>query len=557
LSPSRACIKDDLVRTTAVVNQKGGCGKTTTAINLAALFAKRGIRTLVVDMDPQAHCAAGLGVPESRIEYSIGDALLAKHTSHGAFDPANLIWEVSRNLYLAPSTMMLAALEAPGGGLHQLPDKDRRLESLLNLLAGRFDRCLVDCPPTIGLLTFNALRAAREALIPVETGFFSLRGAEKQWNTIQRMIHHIGRPIACHILATLHKPESQLACNILAALRRQFAGQIIPVVVREHHVLREAASFGQPIVEFAPESEACNDFNALADWLIEHAENPPVQIEVMSGVGISDGATGRGTDAAAAAGHQGIGGRFEMDGASAAAREVLHAAGQIAGTSLAPGGSRAAELVRRVHDLGSRRHRAETSGLARSDIQAQQVHAVSHDEAYQDQAELIAAPTETIEHALEGAVGALANPAADVLRTSAADAASGQPATIVGTPPNHNLLREQRCHEIEAHEAVPADVSHLYGCRQTSRGVLFVQPATNVQSISIAGDFNHWSCTATPLRYNPQLKVFEAIVELPPGTHQYRLVVDGQWTTDMYNQHTQLNSYGEPNSVVNVTGPGM
>ena len=133
------------MRTIAIVNQKGGCGKTTTAINLAALYAKRGLRTLLVDVDPQSHCAAGLGVPESRIEYSIGDALLADH--HGKFDTSALIWEVARNLHLAPSTVMLSALEAPGGGLHQLPDKDRRLENLLACMANQFDRCLIDCPP--------------------------------------------------------------------------------------------------------------------------------------------------------------------------------------------------------------------------------------------------------------------------------------------------------------------------------------------------------------------------------------------------------------------------
>src|SRR6266850_1260142 len=213
--------KDAAVRTMAIVNQKGGCGKTTTAINLAAIYAQRGLRTLLVDMDPQSHCAVGLGVPEARIEQSIGDALLADHSR--GFDASALVWEVARNLYLAPSTMMLSALESPGGGLHQMPDKDRRLESLLHLIGDRYDRCLIDCPPTIGLLTFNALRGAREALIPVETGFFSLRGAEKQWNTIQRMIAHIDRPIACHLLPTLHNPDSRLAGNILAALRRQFA----------------------------------------------------------------------------------------------------------------------------------------------------------------------------------------------------------------------------------------------------------------------------------------------------------------------------------------------
>ena len=164
------------MRTIAIVNQKGGCGKTTTAINLAAVFAHRGLRTLLVDMDPQSHCATGLGVPDEQIKPSIGDALLAADSEN--LDVASHVWEVAGNLDLLPSTMRLAGLEAPGGGLHELPDRDRRLALLLARMEDRYDRCLIDCPPTIGLLTFNALRAAREALIPVEPGFFSLRGAE-------------------------------------------------------------------------------------------------------------------------------------------------------------------------------------------------------------------------------------------------------------------------------------------------------------------------------------------------------------------------------------------
>ncbi|MHC4108806.1 MAG: AAA family ATPase, partial [Planctomycetota bacterium] len=195
----------------------------------------------------------------------------------------SLLWEVGHNLVLAPSTMRLAALEAPGGGLHQLSDKDRRLASLLSRLAHRYDCCLIDCPPTIGLLTFNALRAAREALIPVETGFFAWRGAEKQWSTIQRVIEHIGRPIACHLMATLFKQDSKLARTILASLRRQFAGQILPVVIREHDLLREAASYGQPIIDFAADSDACDDYEQLAEWLCEHATGPPaVEVEVLA-----------------------------------------------------------------------------------------------------------------------------------------------------------------------------------------------------------------------------------------------------------------------------------
>jgi chromosome partitioning protein len=431
------------MRTIAIVNQKGGCGKTTTAINLAALFANRGLRTLLVDADPQAHCAAGLGVPDEQIEFSMAEALVVDHG--GDFDPEPLIWEVGRNLYLAPSTMRLAALEAPGGGLHRLPDKDRRLESLLERIQHRFDMCLIDCPPTIGLLTFNALRAAREALVPVETGYFSLKGAHKQWSTIRRTIQHIGRPIACHLLPTLHRPTLKIAREILASLQREFAGQIIPIVIREHDSLREAASYGQPVNEYAPRSPAQEDFERLADWLLAHRPG-------VTGVVAADAAASPPPPAPAA---DASGGR-DLAGSTA---------------------SRAAELARRVR--GSR----------------------VEDEPARPPAQV--------------------PPLVDEIRGSA-DAAPSK------------------------------DVEHLYGVRQTSQGVLFVQPASQCRSVSVAGDFNHWSSTANPLRYNQQLEVYQAIIPIPPGHHQYRLIVDGRWQADQYNPNRVLNAYGEPNSVLDV-----
>jgi len=483
------------VRTIAIVNQKGGCGKTTTAINLAALYARRGMRTLLVDMDPQSHCAAGLGVPEARIEFTIGQALLAEHAN---FNPAGLVWEVSRNLHLAPSTMTLAALEAPGGGLHALPDKDRRLENLLNAIAPHYDRCLIDCSPTIGLLTFNALRAARETLIPVETGFFSLRGAAKQWNTIQRLIQHIGRPIACHMLATLHNPDSRLATNILNALRREFAGQIMPTVIREHEVLREATSFGQPVLEYAPDSEACRDFEAMADWLEEHSIRPQIQIEVMPGAAAFTNGAPQPTFVA-----EDTSARVQM-GVTATLAPPQPPQPRSPSISFAPPpahpapalplGSRAAELARRVTDL---------RGRTRSTLES--VAAVIDDA-----------------------------PPAALTPDEAVSLVGDQPVEIE-QPPVSPLLDE-----------------HLMGVRSTAHGVLFLQPIGERRTISIAGDFNGWSPDAHPMRCRADAGVFECVIVLPPGRHHYRLVIDGRWVADAYNPEQLVNPYGEPISYIDV-----
>jgi chromosome partitioning protein len=331
------------VRIIAIVNQKGGSGKTTTAINLAAVLARRNHRVLLVDMDPQGHCAAGLGVPEHRIERSIADALLMNHSpaTRQALKQS-MLWEVARNLDLAPSSVSLAGLEAAGGGLHALKDRDRRLSSLLSLLEPDYDLCLVDCPPTIGLLTFNALRACGEALMPVETGYFALRGAERQWATIETLMKRLGREIVVHLLPTLYDIRSPLAGEILNTLRRRFASVVMPLVIHEHDALREAASFGQPIIEYAPNSPACADFERLADWLIER--RPPV--------------SRLNTDVYPAEG-------FDMLAASAAMCEVeVVPDGRVVPE---PAGGRIAELARRVRRQGDRA--ATAAALAAPDLE--------------------------------------------------------------------------------------------------------------------------------------------------------------------------------------------
>ena len=253
------------MRSVAIVNQKGGCGKTTTAINLAATLAAKNRRTLLVDMDPQGHCGIGLGVPEDRIEHGLAEALLSDPP--GGADPDAMLWEVAKNLRLAPRTLSLAGLEAARGGLAHLPDRDARLSQFLDRVADRFDWCVIDCPPTIGLLTFNALRAADEAIIPVETGFFSLKGSERQAAAIQAMSTRLERELPLRILPTLHRPSAKLATDLLAAIERRHGLLTMPLVIREHESLREAAGFGQPITEYAPGSEACLDFIALVEWL--------------------------------------------------------------------------------------------------------------------------------------------------------------------------------------------------------------------------------------------------------------------------------------------------
>jgi len=261
------------VRVIAIINQKGGCGKTTTAISLASIFAKRNFRTLLVDLDPQGHCAAGLAVPESRIELDIGDAMLAAEEK--ALDTNRLLWRVGRNLDLAPSRMKLAGLEAPTGGLQELPNKERRLQRAIERISDAarvpYDVCLIDCPPSIGLLTYNALAAAKEIIVPVETSYFSLQGASRQVATVRSLARRLGMRVRTRLLPTLHDPNSTLARDLLDELKRRFPANVIPMTIRFDTLLKEAVSFGQPIDEYAPDSFGAADYQSLGEWMIQHA----------------------------------------------------------------------------------------------------------------------------------------------------------------------------------------------------------------------------------------------------------------------------------------------
>lgn len=256
------------MRTIAIVNQKGGCGKTTTAINLSAQLARQGQPTLLIDLDPQGHCAAGLNIDESTIEKGIGNLLAADFRYDIGFDDVRK--EIGGGLDLVPSRMRLAKLEHADGGIADRHDRDRRLEKVLEFVNERYAFCIIDCSPSIGLLTFNALRAADETLIPVETGFFAQKGAQRQVKTIELLMKKVGRPSDYFLLPTLHREESPRARAVLDRLRRDFPHQVVPVAIREHEVLRESVGMGLPIQEHAPSSDAAADFAALEQWVRDH-----------------------------------------------------------------------------------------------------------------------------------------------------------------------------------------------------------------------------------------------------------------------------------------------
>jgi chromosome partitioning protein len=257
------------MRIIAIANQKGGCGKTTVAINLAATLAREGRRVLLIDMDPQGHCALGMAVPETQIELSILDCLMSRRTGPGApgIELAQVTWQITSNLDLAPSRADLAYFEPSES---TTADGERLLREVLDGVAGRYDVVVVDCPPHVGLLMRNALRAATDVIIPVDTGYFSLHGLTRQLGTINELIAQpdpitgTPRAVAVRVLANQYDVRTKLAREILAELRNRFGNLVFETIVNFNTKLKEGASSGQPITEFDPNSSGARDFQRLA-----------------------------------------------------------------------------------------------------------------------------------------------------------------------------------------------------------------------------------------------------------------------------------------------------
>jgi chromosome partitioning protein len=260
------------MRTIAIINQKGGCGKTTTSINLAACLARLGQKTLLVDMDPQGHCGVGLAVPEDQIERTVYDSLIEE--SDGKPVRINeIVWQIASDFDLAPSNIKLAAFEQVFAGRSGRED---RLTSALAAVKSNYKWAIVDCPPSVGLITFNALRACDEVIVPVETGFFSLHGLAKMMETLELMKERCEKDILIRVLPTLYDTRTKLAREVLSELRAKFRDYLMESTVNFNTKLKEAASFGQPITEYDPGSRGYKDFVNLARELMGHK---PVDVE--------------------------------------------------------------------------------------------------------------------------------------------------------------------------------------------------------------------------------------------------------------------------------------
>ena len=267
------------VRTIALLNQKGGVGKTTTTVNLAAAIAAAGRPTLLIDLDPQAHATLHLGVDtaqptEGERQATVYDVLL----DPAGVDPASL-HQARPNLWVLPAETDLAAAETELAGE---PDRNTRLRRFLDAAGDRFEFVLMDCPPSLGLLTLNALGAAREVFIPMQAHFLALQGVSKLLETVSLVSKSVNpRLRVTGIILCMHETSTTHSREVVADLADFFeqarkSGQDVPYrtarilqpPIRRNIKLAECPSFGQTIFDYAATCPGAADYKALADRVV-------------------------------------------------------------------------------------------------------------------------------------------------------------------------------------------------------------------------------------------------------------------------------------------------
>jgi chromosome partitioning protein len=278
----------------AIINQKGGVGKTTTTANLGAALARTGLRTCLIDLDPQAHLSLHLGIRPDQDDATIYDLLLDEQP---AID--NIAIEVDPGLHLIPAETGLAAVETD---LAALPDKQNRLRSALAASGDRWDAVLIDCPPSLGILTINALAAASEVFVPMQAHFLALQGVGKLLETVGLVCGSVNPSIhVTGIVLCMHESQTTLAREVvedLEAFLERCRGQPVPwsrcrvlsPPIRRNIKLAEAPSFGQSILEYDAASHGAADYLALAESVIQLWRAPASEVEVKVDAPAPEGA---------------------------------------------------------------------------------------------------------------------------------------------------------------------------------------------------------------------------------------------------------------------------
>src|SRR5580698_9586771 len=259
----------------SIANQKGGCGKTTTAINLASTLGFNAQKTLLIDLDPQAHATLGLNVDDQNSLYNC----ISKLTPH-KLKIKDIIKKVSKDFDIVPSNVLVGTLE------QELADeigRELKLAEVINEIKGLYDYILIDCPPSLGFLTVNAIRASDELIIPVETSRFSMQGVDHLMDIANLIRERLNHPVKAKVLITMFDSRLRHSFTMLGKMKEKFTGMLFDTIVHTNVKLKEAAVMGEAVIKFDKYCRGSKDYMGLARKILT-ADRRTVQAPVVSAV---------------------------------------------------------------------------------------------------------------------------------------------------------------------------------------------------------------------------------------------------------------------------------
>ncbi|MDD4564454.1 MAG: AAA family ATPase [Eubacteriales bacterium] len=247
----------------AIFNQKGGVGKTTTNINLAACLALKGKKILILDIDPQGNTTSGMGISKKGLNRTMYEVLLSDKIEPGdAIIPTRV-----KNLDIIPASVQLAGAEIE---LVQLEGREKRLKKALNKIKSRYDYIFIDCPPSLGLLTINSLTAVDSVLIPIQCEFYALEGVSQLMSTIDLVKKNMNPKLEIQgVILSMFDGRTNLSIQVVEEVKKYFKEKVYTTVIPRNVRLAEAPSYGMPIMEYDPKSRGAEAYSEFAEEFLE------------------------------------------------------------------------------------------------------------------------------------------------------------------------------------------------------------------------------------------------------------------------------------------------